>query len=332
MKYETGEATGNGWTLYLGDSVETIDSIKDDAIGLSIFSPPFPGMYVYTNSAHDMGNVKNMDEMIDQFRFLAEKILQKTMPGRSCAIHLTQGVAQKTRDGHIGIKDFRGKVISMMEAAGWIYYGEVCIDKNPQVKATRTKDRGLMFKTLVSDSALLHVAMADYLLQFRKPGDNPEPIKAGKVKSYADSKGWISADEWIRWARPVWYGSDYAPNGCEVHDGIKETDVLNVAQARETNDERHLCPLQLGVIERAIKLWSAPNDIVYSPFAGIGSEGSEAIRLGRRFVGGELKRYYWQSAIENLRRAEQSKNTMTLFDFADMKGKAETGQVRAVCD
>lgn len=332
MKYETGEATGNGWTLYLGDSVETIDSIKDDAIGLSIFSPPFPGMYVYTNSAHDMGNVKNMDEMIDQFRFLAEKILQKTMPGRSCAIHLTQGVAQKTRDGHIGIKDFRGKVISMMEAAGWIYYGEVCIDKNPQVKATRTKDRGLMFKTLVSDSALLHVAMADYLLQFRKPGDNPEPIKAGKVKSYADSKGWISADEWIRWARPVWYGSDYAPNGCEVHDGIKETDVLNVAQARETNDERHLCPLQLGVIERAIKLWSAPNDIVYSPFAGIGSEGYEAIRLGRRFVGGELKRSYWQSAIENLRRAEQSKNTMTLFDFADMKGKAETGQVRAVCD
>ena len=323
MTYETGEATGDNWTVYLGDSVETIENVADDSIGLSIFSPPFPGMYVYTNSVHDMGNVKDMDEMIDQFSYLAEKILRKTMPGRSCAIHLTQGVAQKMRDGHIGLKDFRGKVISMMEAVGWIYYGEVTIDKNPQVKATRTKDRGLMFKTLVSDSALLHMALADFLLQFRKPGDNPRPIRAGKVKSYADSNGWITADEWILWARPVWYGSDYAPNGCEVHDGIKETDVLNVAQARETNDERHLCPLQLGVIERAIKLWSAPGDIVYSPFAGIGSEGYEAVRLGRRFIGGELKRSYWQTAISNLRNAEQLKSTPTIFDFIDRMATKE---------
>jgi DNA modification methylase len=162
-----------------------------------------------------------------------------------------------------------------------------------------------MFKSLNADSSKMHMALADYLIQFRKPGDNPVPIKAGS----ANADGWITADEWIRWARPVWYGADWAPDG----DGISETDVLNVAQARETDDERHLCPLQLGVIERAIKLWSAPGELVYSPFAGIGSEGVTAIRLHRRFVGAELKRSYWQSAVRNLRAAEVEREQGTLF-------------------
>jgi DNA modification methylase len=234
---------------------------------------------------------------------------------------LTQSTAQLGRDGYVGMKDFRGQVIQMMENEGWYYYGEATIDKNPQVKAVRTKDHGLMFKTLATDSAKMHMALADYLIQFVKPGDNPEPIKAGISEKYNSPNGWLTNEEWILWARPVWYGSDYAPNGCEIHDGIRETDTLSVRQARETDDERHLCPLQLGVIHRAIKLWSAPGDLVYSPFAGIGSEGYEAIKLGRRFVGGELKRSYWKSSIEMLHLAERESGIMTLFDFAKMQGK-----------
>jgi len=321
MDYELDVAQGDDWTLYLGDSVETIDHLEDNSIGLTVFSPPFPGMYVYTNSIHDMGNVKDNEEMIEQFSFLSRKILAKTMPGRTCAIHLTQSTAQLGRDGYVGMKDFRGQVIQMMENEGWHYYGEATIDKNPQVKAVRTKDHGLMFKTLATDSAKMHMALADYLIQFVKPGDNPEPIKAGISEKYNSPNGWLTNEEWILWARPVWYGSDYAPNGCEIHDGIRETDTLSVRQARETDDERHLCPLQLGVIHRAIKLWSAPGDLVYSPFVGIGSEGYEAIKLGRRFVGGELKRSYWKSAVDMMHLAERESGIMTLFDFAKMQGK-----------
>jgi len=219
------------------------------------------------------------------------------MPGRHCCLHLTQVPSFKWLDGHIGIKDFRGETIRMMERAGWIYYGEVCIDKNPQVKAIRTKDRGLLFKTLATDSSHLHMALADYLLQFRKPGDNPEPIKAGISEKY-DAHGWITAEEWIEWARPVWYGADHGIPG-----GISETDVLSTKTAKDVGDEKHLCPLQLGVIERAIKLWSNPGDVVLSPFAGIGSEGVEAMKWDRRFVGMELKPSYYQQACRNIAHA-----------------------------
>jgi len=321
MEYAEDVAYGEGWELHLGDSVKTMRHIADESVGLSVFSPPFPGMYVYTNSAYDMGNVRDIDQMVEQFRFLMDKdhLLRILMPGRNVLIHITQGVAQKGRDGYIGIKDFRGRVIQMMQDEGWIYYGEVIIDKNPQLKATRTKDHGLMFGTLNKDAAQMHMALPDILLQFRKPGENPQPISAGQ---HLGNDGWITNAEWVNWARPVWYAADYLPgtarrdyNGDTNPDGIRETDVLNVVQARETNDERHLAPLQLGVIERCIKLWSAPGDLVYSPFAGIGSEGYMALKLDRRFVGGELKRSYWESAIRNLRRAEQGKRTYSLFDL-----------------
>jgi DNA modification methylase len=325
MDYELDIAHGDDWTLYLGDSVETIEHLEDNSIGLSVFSPPFPGMYVYTNSIHDMGNVKDNQEMIQQFAFLSRKILAKTMPGRTCAIHLTQSTAQLGRDGYVGIKDFRGQVIRMMEDEGWIYYGEACIDKNPQVKAIRTKDHGLMFKTLSKDSTKMHMALADYLIQFVKPGENPHPLRAGISERYDNMDGWITNEEWILWARPVWYSADLIPEGA-IDKGIRETETLNVRQARETDDERHLAPLQLGVIRRAILLWSGPGELVYSPFAGIGSEGYEAIKLGRRFVGGELKRSYWKSAIDNLRSATRELGTMTLFDFAQMKVDAEANQ------
>jgi len=306
-EYLEDEITGKGWKAYLGDSVATIDRINDESVGLSVFSPPFPGMYVYSNSPHDMGNVKDIDEMIEHFKFLVgpDKLLRVTMPGRICAVHLSQALAFKHTDGHVGMKDFRGKVISTMEDAGWIYYGEVAIDKNPQLKAMRTKDQGLLFKTLATDASKARPALADYVLQFKKPGDNPKPIKAGRKGNTA---GWITNDQWIEWAAPVWYRqTDMLPGG------IRESDVLNFRDGRTEQDERHLCPLQLGVIERCILLWSNPGEVVYSPFLGVGSEGYEAIRLGRQFVGGELKKSYFDLAVMNLREAEKLSAQDDLF-------------------
>ena len=271
-------------------------------MGVSVFSPPFPGMYVYTDSPHDMGNVASIGEMVEQFGHLMapNKMMRVMMPGRSVFIHITQGVAQLARDGYVGLKDFRGDLIRMMEGNGWIYYGEVTIDKNPQVKAIRTKDAGLTFKSLATDAARMHPALADMLLQFKKPGANPAPIRAAQSEKYGNTTGWVTNNDWILWARPVWYADDYQPPGHEDVPGIRETDVLNVSAARSEQDERHLCPLQLSVIERCVKVWSNPGELVYSPFAGVGSEGVVALREGRRFVGGELKREYWQTARHNL--------------------------------
>jgi superfamily II DNA or RNA helicase len=300
MTYEEAKREGGAWTMDLGDCCERIADVEDDSVGLSVFSPPFPGMYAYTNSARDVGNSSSMEELVQHFGFLIPELLRVTLPGRHCAVHLTQYVAQKGRDGYIGLRDFRGETIRLFEAHGWIYYGEVTIDKNPQVKAIRTKDRGLLFKTLAKDASHMHMALPDTILQFRKPGENADPIRAGISERYDNLDGWISAEEWIRWARPVWYGQDWAPDG----DGIAETDVLNVRVARESDDERHICPLQLGVIERCVKLWSNPGDLVLSPFAGIGSEGVVAVQFGRRFHGIELKRKYWETACRNLASTE----------------------------
>lgn len=293
------EETGDRWTLKEGDCIERTREIEDESVGLSVFSPPFPGMYVYSDSPRDMGNASSIADLIDHYRFLIPELLRVTKPGRHVAVHLCQSISIKYLDGFSGIKDFRGAVISAMEEGGFIYYGEVCIDKDPQVKAIRTKDQGLLFKSLATDSSRMHMALADYLLQFRKPGDNEEPIRAGISERYGNPDGWITADEWIEWAAPVWYRAGEGYPG-----GIRETDVLNAAVARESRDERHIAPLQLGVIERAVKLWSNPNDLVLSPFAGIGSEGYMALKHGRRFVGVELKESYFNTACHNLRTAE----------------------------
>lgn len=321
MAYEEDQETGEGWELLLGDSIKRINEIETESCGLSIFSPPFPGMYAYTNSRNDIGNTTTIDQMIDHFRFLVtkDKLMRILKPGRLCAIHLMQLTAMKSRDGYIGIHDYRGRVIEMMEREGWIYHGEVCIDKNPQVQATRNKERGLLFKSLATDSSVMRMALADYLILFRKPGDNPEPIRAGVSQKYNNPDGWITEKEWIEWAAPVWYRQTKDYPG-----GIRETDVLNVAQARETDDERHLCPLQLGVIERALKLWSNPGDTIFSPFAGIGSEGYQALKFNRKFIGIELKRSYYENAIHNLKSAEEEVNQPNLFDWLDDEREAMT--------
>lgn len=313
--YETGTASGEHWTLMLGDCVERIREVESESVGLSVFSPPFPGMYAYTDSPRDMGNVKSIDEMIKHFGYLIPELYRVTMPGRSCAIHLTQSAMFKGTDGYMGLKDFRGRVIAAMEEHGWYYHAETTIEKNPQMEAVRNKTAGLLFKSLATDASIMRMAMADYLLVFRKPGENPVPIRAGYSERYNNPDGWITEQEWIEWASPVWFRWRNGRDG-----GIRETDVLNVAIARDDDDERHLCPLQLGVIERVVKLWSAPGDLVLSPFAGVGSEGYEAIRLGRRFTGIELKESYWRVAQDYLRQAEQARASAsaTLFDVAEV--------------
>lgn len=197
------------------------------------------------------------------------------------------------RDGYIGMKDFRGQTIAAFEDAGWVYHGEVCIDKDPQAQAIRTKSKGLLFVQFKKDASWIRPAMADYILVFRKPGDNADPIHPD-----------IDNEAWIEWARPIWYG-------------IRESDTLNVAEGRDDNDERHICPLQLGTIERCVRLWSNPGDTVCDPFAGIGSTGYVSIKHGREFVGCELKRSYYDAALKNLARAVSKKAQQNLFDAVE---------------
>jgi len=297
MPHEIEDRRGDDWHMMLGDCIQRIKEVPDGSIGLSVFSPPFPGMYAYTNSARDIGNCKSIDELMNHIRYLYPELLRVLMPGRSVAIHLTQMVKFKQFDGISGLKDFRGATIQAMEDAGFNFYGEVTIDKNPQLKAQRTKDHGLLFKTLANDASKLHMALADYVLQFTKPGDNPEPIHAGMSDKYG-SKGWITNDEWIEWAAPVWYRrTEHYPGG------IKETDVLDYRAAKGDKDDKHICPLQLGVIERCVKLWSNPGDMVLDPFAGIGSTGYESLKWGRCFTGIELKRSYYEQACKYLEAA-----------------------------
>jgi len=330
MEYRTDERSGEGWRLLLGDACERIKELEADSVGLSVFSPPFPGMYAYTNSARDVGNCESIAQLIEHFAFLMGDMLRVTMPGRCCCIHLTQEPVFKGRDGFVGLRDFRGDCIRAMQAAGWQYYSEVTIDKNPMLKASRTKEATLLFKTLSADSAGCRPALADYLLVFRKGGENAMPIHSGQHARWNPAAGWITSDEWCEWASPVWYRAmptertehqpwqgNY-PSRHQATDGIRETDVLSPAPARDGNDEKHLCPLQLGVIERCVKLWSAPGDVVFSPFAGIGSEGYQALRLHRQFVGIELKESYWRVACQNLERAarEATEQEAPLFAAA----------------
>lgn len=303
--------TGTDWTMMLGDCVERTAEIEDETVGLAVFSPPFPGMYVYSDSERDMGNSRTVEQLVDHYRFLIPELLRVLMPGRSCAVHLCQTLKVKYLDGLTGIRDFRGAVIQAMEQGGFNYYGEHLIDKDPQLKAIRTKDQGLLFKSLATDAARMHGALGDYLIQFRKPGDNPVPIRAGISERYGNPDGWITAEEWIEWAAPVWYRATPDRPG-----GIRETDVLNAAIARDAPDERHIAPLQLGVSERAVKLWSNPRELVLSPFAGIGSEGVSALRANRRFVGVELKPSYFETACRNLNVAADQLDVFSVLDRA----------------
>jgi DNA modification methylase len=275
-EYKTTEATGDGWRLMLGDCVERIREIADGSVGLSVYSPPFASLYTYSATERDMGNSRDYDQFFRHYGFLVPEILRVTKPGRRTAVHVQQVTTTKNTNGVIGWRDFRADMVKAYTAAGWVYDGEIVIDKDPQAQAIRTKSKQLMFVQKERDSSWLRPAMADYILLFRHPLANLEPVKSD-----------VTNDEWILWARPIWYG-------------IRESDTLQAAAARSDKDEKHICPLQLGTIERCIRLWSNPGDTVLSPFAGIGSEGYVALRHGRRYIGIELKEEYFTVARRNL--------------------------------
>ena len=278
-EYTTDVAKGDGWTLMLGDSVERLSEIGTGCVGLSVFSPPFASLYTYSASDRDLGNCRDYDTFFRHFGFLIPELLRVTAPGRRACVHVQQVSTTKTTHGVIGWRDFRADTVRAFVGAGWVYDGEVVIDKDPQAQAIRTKSKQLMFVQKERDSSWLRPAMADYILLFRHPGDNEIPVR-----------GDVSNEEWILWARPIWYG-------------IRESNTLQTAEGRDDRDEKHICPLQLETIERCVRLWSNPGDLVLSPFAGIGSEGYQALKSGRTFIGCELKRTYWDVARRNLEAA-----------------------------
>lgn len=285
---------GNGWTMHNGDCVEVMGEMPDESVDLSVFSPPFIALFTYTNSERDIGNCSDRLEFLKHFRYAVEQLYRVTKPGRLACVHLAQVASTMVTHGVIGIIDLRGKVIELFLELGWVYHGDVTIDKDPQAQAIRTHSKALLFVQLKKDSSWLRPALADYILVFRKPGENAEPIHPD-----------ISNEDWIEWARPIWYG-------------IRESDTLNVREATGDKDERHVCALQLSTIERCIRLWSNPSDTVLSPFGGIGSEGYQAVRYKRKYIGIELKPEYYNTALNNLKRAEAERHDQSMM-FADEK-------------
>jgi DNA modification methylase len=286
------QASGEAWTLINGDAAEVMPQLPEKSVDFSIFSPPFLNVYAYSASDRDLGNVRNAEAFWEQFRFISHELLRMMRPGRLVAIHVANLPTYESRDGFAGLSDFRGDTIRHFQSAGFVYHSEICIQKNPQAQAIRHHPRGLLFVQLERDASWMRQALADYVVVMRTPGDNPRPIVSD-----------LSHEEWIAWAHPIW-------------TDIRETDVLPVLAAKESEDERHLCPLQLPVIERCVRLWTARGETVFSPFAGVGSDGVPAVKLGRRFVGIELKPAYWKVGAANLRTAELESQQVDLFALA----------------
>ncbi len=282
MNTEIKQRLGDNWTMYHGDCVRVAKTLADDSVGMAVFSPPFADLFTYSSDVQDMGNCKDMEGFMAQFGYLIDELMRITMPGRECAVHCCDLLATKWKDGDIELKDFSGAIASAFRDRGWLLHSRVCIWKDPVTEMQRTKAHGLLYKTLRTDSSKSRVGSADYLLVFRKPGVNPKPIT-----HTVDS---LPLDRWQELASPVWMTVDQGR-------------VLNGREASESKDERHICPLQLDVIERALTLWSAEDDMIFSPFAGIGSEGYCALQMGRRFIGAELKESYFKTACENLANA-----------------------------
>ena len=306
--YVTDDAEGEGWRMMLGDSCERLAELADDSVDLCVYSPPFASLYTYSPSDRDLGNSTSMDEFAQHYRFILDEVLRVVKPGRIVAVHCQQIATQKWRDGVVGLSDFRGDLIRAHIDAGYTFYGEVTIWKNPQAQQIVKKVAVLSFSTLERDSAASRPALGDYLLIFRKPGENEVRVEPECTRP-----------EWTEWAAPIWTTDegpfdsiDAGPFAGAWFD-IKETNTLNTAVAREAADERHICPLQLDLIERVVRLWSNRGELVLSPFGGIGSEGYVSIQQGRRFVGCELKPSYWHTAVTNLRTAENKVREGTLF-------------------
>lgn len=276
--------------IKMGDCVQLIYEVPDESVGFSIFSPPFAELYTYSDKLEDMGNSKDYTEFFEAFKFLVKELYRVMWSGRNVAVHCMDLPIQKGKEGYIGLRDFSGMILRAFEDAGFIYHSRVTIWKNPVTEMQRTKALGLLHKQLGKDSAMSRVGIPDYLLVFRKPGEHSHPVKCG-----------INVDTWQKWASPVWNDIDYGK-------------TLNASEARGDNDERHVCPLQLETIERAVSLWSNEDDTVLTPFMGIGSEVYQSILLHRKGIGFELKDSYFNVAVKNIKNAENQINVKTLFD------------------
>jgi DNA modification methylase len=280
-EYREDTYTGEGFTVHLGDCVKWSQRMADNSIDYSVFSPPFADLFVYSNSDHDMGNCKDDDEFAAQLKFLIAELFRVIKPGRNVSFHCMNLPTTKMRQGFIGLRDFRGTLIRAFQDAGFIYHSEVCIWKDPVVAMQRTKALGLLHKTIRENSTMSRMGLPDYVVTMRKPGECAERVQHGDD---------LPVMMWQKYASPIW-------------DDINQSRTLNKLPARDENDEKHMCPLQLDVIERCIHLWTNPGDLVFSPFTGIGSEGYTAVKMGRRFVGTELKPQYWDLACQNINDA-----------------------------
>ena len=298
------------YAIYEGDSCELIRAIPDECIDFGIHSPPFEGLYKFSNSDRDISNNEGA-AFWEHYGFLIRELLRVTKQGRLHSVHCMQLPTSKTRDGFIGIRDFRGEVVRAYQDAGWIFHSEVCIWKDPVVAQQRTKSLRLLHKQIVKDSSMSGQGLADYVVTFRKPGENAEPV-AGcfdmwvgdgdgpSIEKYTekhDSRNWYSIEVWQKYASPVWMD-------------INQTRTLQYRNGRDEKDEQHISPLQLDVIERCIALWSNPGDTVITPFLGIGSEVYGAVEMGRKGIGFELKPSYFSQAVKNLEGCERKKNDL----------------------
>lgn len=314
---EFAEISGNGWRIVNGDCVKGVSREMDNSVGYTIFSPPFANLYIYSSSLADMGNCESDVEYYRQFGFLAKELLRVTKPGRLCSIHCKDLPMYMNRDGASGLRDFPGETVRVMQECGWVFHSRVTIWKDPVIEMQRTKSHGLLHKQVCMDSTFSRQGMADYLLTFRKweegeldPVTRGEDVRFGGAEYYGDDvptafkdqPGYartISIRTWQRYASPVWMD-------------IRQTEVLNPRKGTGAEDEKHICPLQLDVIDRGIELWSNPGDLVLSPFTGIGSEGYCAVKAGRRFLGFELKESYFRQAALNIKNAEASQLELAL--------------------
>ncbi len=298
---------GENFSIYNGDSCEVLKAIPDNSIHYSIFSPPFASLYTYSNSDRDLGNCKTDTEFLEHFKFIVSELHRVIKNGRLISFHCMNLPTTKSRDGFIGIRDFRGDLIKLFEQAGFVYHSEVCIWKDPVTAMQRTKAIGLLHKQIVKDSALSRQGLPDYLVTMRKLGDNDEPV-SGLLSDYqGENAPPITDDEvrnsiniWQQYASPVWFD-------------IRQSNTLQRESAREDEDEKHICPLQLDVIARALQLWTNEGDTVLSPFGGIGSEGYKAVEMKRKAILVELKKSYYRQAVENLKSLEMQSDQTTLF-------------------
>jgi DNA modification methylase len=293
------EAIGPGFALYNGDCAEVVKALPDRSVGLAVYSPPFSSVYTYSGSERDMGNAGSDHEFIKHYGYLLKHLYRMLRPGRVAVVHCKDLVNYANSSGRAGLRDFPGDLIRAHQKAGFTLHSRVTIWKCPVTEMQRTKAHGLLYKQLRTDSSFSRQGLAEYLLVFRRWA-----AECDEVAPVTHTEADFPLDQWQQWASPVWMDID-------------QTNVLNVEQARSDRDEKHMCPLQLDLIERCVKLWSNPGDVVFSPFAGIGSEGYVALRAGRQFVGIELKPEYFKHAVRNV---ADSNKQLTLHDLLGRVG------------